>query len=73
MFDAQKLMQRLSKVQHELLKNALDPVPDGRTVDYEFGRRIGYKTGVDHVIQNVYKFLTEDEKDEKSNEGKGKL
>jgi hypothetical protein len=73
MFDAQKLMQRLAKVQNELLKAALDPIPDGRDVGYEFGRRVGYKAGVDHVVQNVYKFLTEDEKDEESNDRKGKM
>lgn len=65
MFDAQKLMQRLLKTRQLFLAKALDPVPEGRSVDYEFGRRVGYKQGVDDILRDVERFFKDDEYEEK--------
>lgn len=65
MFDAQKLMQRLYKVREAALSNALTPISAPTSVEYEFGRRVGVKQGMDILIDNALKFFTEDEKEEK--------
>jgi hypothetical protein len=60
----QKLIQRIERARQDNVNQGLNPPEAGADLSFEFGRRIGYKQGMEHLIKHVLAFFADAEKDD---------